>query len=454
MDNMISKFNGRAFELFVNAVLRQQAIKNNAEIFFNSPIINFDTSSVQNHTCFDAVAPEGFGDISGIIVFENKFLSSKLKDKHMNLTSNIIKKINAENIVSNVTVVIVTNLDNDIWDIEHFSDNVDVVIWGRDIINKWINEYPIEYITSINYNEPIPTIVNTVSIPEIEIKNKTNIKAVRKTLKSQHNFAFVLGAGVSIDPGAKSWNQMLLSFCEELEKFKLVDDINKLNEKLGGTNLTTAKLCKDLYKNSRDYFWAIHKCLYDNQKDIDMSFCIFQVAKIIENQKKNKNLRILTYNFDEYLENYLDYLNVSYNTIFDENHIQNDNIPIYHVHGFLPKVKSKSNLESRFIRSIYLTEDYNDLYNRPYSWQISSQLSFFRENTCLFVGCSLSDPNIKRLLNITKRVNNPHYAILTNDGMSTKDLISAEHHFLQLGVEIIWVDNYSEITEVLQEINI
>ena len=105
------------------------------------------------------------------------------------------------------------------------------------------------------------------------------------------------------------------------------------------------------------------------------------------------------------------------------------------------------------MKSIYLTEEnYNELYNQPYSWQITSQLSFFRENTCLFVGCSLSDPNIRRLLELTRAKHRKHYAILVKDGMSTKDLNIASKHFARLGIEIIWVQDFNDITRVLSQL--
>ena len=97
-------------------------------------------------------------------------------------------------------------------------------------------------------------------------------------------------------------------------------------------------------------------------------------------------------------------------------------------------------------------ENYNDLYNHPYSWQISSQLSFFRENVCLFVGCSLADPNLRRLLEMTKAEGKTHFAIMRNDLTTIKDLTVATSHFARLGVEVIWVNSFREITTVLNSL--
>lgn len=108
------------------------------------------------------------------------------------------------------------------------------------------------------------------------------------------------------------------------------------------------------------------------------------------------------------------------------------------------------NYTKNCIKTNYLTEDYNNLYSNPYSWQISSQLSFFRENICLFVGCGLQDPNIRRLLEMTKKDNKVHFAILPKESLSVKDLTLATSHFARLGIEVIWINAFNELYDTLK----
>jgi len=172
------------------------------------------------------------------------------------------------------------------------------------------------------------------------------------------------------------------------------------------------------------------------------------------NQKLHKqHFRILTYNYDDYLESYLDNLPLPYNELYDSNCVVDSRLSIYYVHGFLPNVRYKTHMLERHQQSVYLTEaNYNELYNHPYSWQISSQLSFFRENTCLFIGCSLADPNIRRLLEMTKKENRTHFAILTRDKIAVKDLVRASNHFARLGIEVFWDDDFLDIRRQLGEL--
>ena len=176
-----------------------------------------------------------------------------------------------------------------------------------------------------------------------------------------------------------------------------------------------------------------------------------ELIEIIKYSHAKKHFRILTYNFDDYLERHLETQGIKYNTLFNENGTINNLISIYHVHGFLPKVKAKSHIKNIYSNSIFLTEEnYNALYNKPYSWQISSQLSFFRETQCLFVGCSLSDPNIRRLLEITRKTQRKHFAILVKDNMDTHDLLVASNHFARLNIEVIWANDFTDISKILQ----
>jgi len=89
-------------------------------------------------------------------------------------------------------------------------------------------------------------------------------------------------------------------------------------------------------------------------------------------------------------------------------------IGIYHVHGFLPRKD-----EIKTDNKITLSEDiYHAQYNDIYSWQNLVQLDKYQNCVCLFIGISLTDPNLRRLLDIAKnqRVDKSivHYNIRKN----------------------------------------
>jgi hypothetical protein len=189
---------------------------------------------------------------------------------------------------------------------------------------------------------------------------------------------------------------------------------------------------------------------------------------------------VISYNFDDLLERQLKRTNVQYHSIYSENESYGpDELPLYHVHGFLPEtVKSYEGLERSTL--VFSEEGYHQIYSDPYHWSNLVQLTNFRENTCLMVGLSMTDPNLRRLLDISARnIERPrHYAFMKRMTIETfvyatangkreqviNNIKGAEeflnrHYKLneeimrELGVIILWYDNYDEIPGILTQIN-
>lgn len=454
----ISMLNGKSFISFCSAVLHQIALAEQMDIKFQTTFSNNEYSKKNYQTMqFDAIAENGINKLTGPVIFEFRY-SKKTLDCSTVIRGlyNKFDKISKNN---KITVVLITNqpCETPISHYYEIKNRISIVIWDQAEVENWIEEYPIDFSNSINrfdyFQAKIPKLTSTVTEQDFLTKNHNNISAIRDILKSDESFALVLGAGVSVDPGAHTWKNLLKNFENELTLKGIIIDSEKLGKRIGGSSLITAQLCKELYKTEIDYYWAIHKGLYDGSKPYNENFALYHLSRIAEICQVKKHFRILTYNYDDYLEEYLDHLGVIYNSLFDCNSTVDSRLSIYHLHGFLPRLRSKSYITERFKKSITLTEgDYNSLYNDPYSWQIASQLSFFRENICLFVGCSLSDPNIRRLLEMSGKEQRKHYAILEKDKMQPKDLLRASNHFARLGVEIIWIEDNTELPGQLKNL--
>jgi hypothetical protein len=71
-----------------------------------------------------------------------------------------------------------------------------------------------------------------------------------------------------------------------------------------------------------------------------------------------------------------------------------DRVPIYHVHGFLPRQKTwKPNSED----PILAIDEYLRLMRNPMAWQTTTPLHLLSQHCCLFIGTSFRDWNMLRL---------------------------------------------------------
>lgn len=73
-------------------------------------------------------------------------------------------------------------------------------------------------------------------------------------------------------------------------------------------------------------------------------------------------------------------------------------IPIYHVHGYVP-LEGKG---SRASELIFSEEQFNAAANRPYHWSNVIQLQYMNGSVGLSIGLSLTDRNMRRLLDVAR----------------------------------------------------
>jgi hypothetical protein len=175
--------------------------------------------------------------------------------------------------------------------------------------------------------------------------------------------------------------------------------------------------------------------------------------------------RICTYNFDDLIEEALTIQGVAFRSLEPGDPLDADftGTTVLHPHGFL--TASMTAEECARKRIVLSEEDYHALYADPYSWSTLAQLSLLLSQSCLFVGVSLTDPNIRRLLDtcVTVPVAHSHYAIMRSPvaGLEPgkrkagEDLRFARNADLHsLGVEPIWIDSFDDIAMIFHRIRV
>lgn len=139
-----------------------------------------------------------------------------------------------------------------------------------------------------------------------------------------------------------------------------------------------------------------------------------------------------------------------------------DKISVYHMHGFLRFDTKAGDLSKEAPDAAVLTEqDYFDFFNEPTSLFNYTFLYLLREFSCLFIGLSMQDDNIRRLLHYSKverlrgylseRVTSVsreklvrHYAVLKRSGKAHVDE-AIEDTLDPLATEVLWVGDYAEV---------
>ncbi len=191
-----------------------------------------------------------------------------------------------------------------------------------------------------------------------------------------------------------------------------------------------------------------------------LSPLIESIVQLSRPQRDGRPLdSIITFNFDGLIEENLTGAKISSKPIFSEaiNHDSNE-IPVYHVHGYLPR-----NGEIPEDTDLVFSEDaYHRQFIDPFSWSNLIQLNKLTQNTCLFVGISLTDPNMRRLLDVAWPKNPDktltHYILKKRPRFSDGDVLDQVTELLDeqdanaLGLNVIWIDNFEDAPKILLEV--
>jgi SIR2-like domain len=177
---------------------------------------------------------------------------------------------------------------------------------------------------------------------------------------------------------------------------------------------------------------------------------------------------IVNYNFDDLLDEKLREQHVKCRTVLSgRDSVPQGTLPCYHVHGLISsrdlgrtgKAKTQGNF-------VFSEDEYHAEYSDPYRWSNMTQMSLLGRHTGLFVGLSLEDPNIRRLIDVTHRQypENLNYAILPrklpatgardNSDSVMRNLFEEveSKSFEKIGVKVIWVDSFAEIPHVITNV--
>lgn len=284
---------------------------------------------------------------------------------------------------------------------------------------------------------------------------------LKKAINDFNRFDSVIftGAGVSASAKIPDWQSLLKNLLVDGAVFSPDDFVNVLKS-TDCSNLVTARYIeKNLNADKKTLIQKIRELLYPNNHHVE-SELIKIICKLIVQQTSLRS--VITYNYDTLIEDCLKREGKPCFSVYKNNRDESNSFPVYHVHGIVFR-----NSEPVFQEEIVLTEDdYHRVYSEVFDWSNVEQLHALTRCTCFFIGLSLNDPNLRRLLEIAQRGSSKsvrHYVFLERKSAfielekAEKDFQTREDMLADLGLNVIWYkgDNgHKELPKLLKRFQI
>lgn len=272
---------------------------------------------------------------------------------------------------------------------------------------------------------------------------------------NRYDSVLFIGAGVSASAKIPDWTSLLKNLLGADTTIN-TNDFDSVFKSMDYSNLVTARYIeKSLNADKRTIIKKLRQILYPNES-LEESSLITAICDLIIRQK---NLRsVITYNYDTLIEDCLKDKGKTCFSVFKNSRDESNSFPVYHVHGVVFR-----NNDNGFSEDIILTEDdYHRVYSEVFDWSNVEQLHALTRCTCLFIGLSMNDPNLRRLLEVAQRDSGRsvrHYAFLERKSAydeiekAEKDFQTREDMLADLGLNVIWYkgdDNHKELPELLK----
>lgn len=289
--------------------------------------------------------------------------------------------------------------------------------------------------------------------------SENNLRELQKIVR-QEDITLFLGAGLSASAGLPTWDTFLKNLMQAVREVLAPQDVAANLEVRSTSAIIRARYIRTLLEMKlpqaqvRGAFnKAAHQALYGGNAQQDTVSELYPKVKDFIKGKLGSIRSVITYNFDDLLERRLKEAGVKCEQVVNRSGCDRGSLPIYHVHGYLPK-------DDKGVQpNIVLCEDeYHDRYQRAYYWANVEQLHALMRTRCVFVGLSLADPDLRRLLEFAQRESEDitrHFAFLRipddmHDVKALNEHIGVEAVvFSSLGVKVIWYKDLKELPELI-----
>ena len=286
-------------------------------------------------------------------------------------------------------------------------------------------------------------------------KRKAIIESARFSFR-ENKCSLFLGAGVSMSAGGPSWEDLLYKTIKKSRKSFTKRDFKKIYESCGQSPIVMGRyLAPDKHTLGiiTDYLQAyvLYKGVNLSNSELIKAICEFVETDKVES--------VVTYNYDDLVETAINQRGRKRAfSVVAKSRNTKEEIPVYHVHGLIPHHQSEM-----AATPVLSEKDYHDIYRESFHWSNIEQLHALDRNSCFFIGLSMTDPNLRRLLDFSYAGNDNeihHYAFMKRESLyGTDDVEKNKSHFKTIeeqlesvGVWVIWYERHNEIPRIIRDI--
>jgi hypothetical protein len=244
--------------------------------------------------------------------------------------------------------------------------------------------------------------------------NQSDLGGLQKAWKEKQLVLF-LGAGVSMPYGVPSWKDLVLELLfDQTEHTRRLGPLlphyrralaSWMTDYFDYSPLVLARMVERYARNESKkkgtrkpadnpniFLEKLRSQLYAAYKPAGPRTTLQAIAQMIK--RSNGNVRsVITFNFDGLLEEELARIDVPTIPVVDGTRQYFRDFRVIHPHGFVPRQGPIDR------ESLVFTEDnYHKLTEEMFHWGLSEIVNELRHSTALFIGLSMSDPSLRRLL--------------------------------------------------------
>lgn len=199
-----------------------------------------------------------------------------------------------------------------------------------------------------------------------------------------------LGAGISAFYGLPTWRKLVNALCRRCGEPDLADGDNPIT-RIG------ALRSRQYRDKSPEFLAAVKEELYLGKsldfEQLRKDDTLAAIGSLVMSSKRGSAAKVITLNYDDLLENYLEFHGFVTTPIWKLAHWANsDDVTVYHPHGFLPLAPDRENSDDIVLG----TKDYFNVMKSEWRPLLET---FLRTHTFLYVGLSGSDLHLQSLIN-------------------------------------------------------